>query len=47
MTITAKSSTVEGRPDSYASTRHTATYVDGKVWIWGGSFNFPPGIEEL
>jgi hypothetical protein len=34
---------IEGKSSDFLSTRHTTSFVDGKLWIWGGSKGFPPG----
>jgi N-acetylneuraminic acid mutarotase len=33
---------IDGKASNFLSTRHTASYVDEKLWIWGGSKGFPP-----
>jgi len=33
---------IRGKPADYLSTRHSSCYIDGKIWIWGGSAAFPP-----
>jgi len=33
---------LKGKPSDFLSTRHSSCYIDGKVWIWGGSASFPP-----
>jgi len=33
---------IEGKQPEFKTTRHTSCFINGKIWIWGGSSGLPP-----